>query len=94
MKKRRDGKTEGARLYANIWAQRPYLGIVWLGSLDTQFLHFRLEGCSFQTKNLGGTARSGKAPTGLLQHGHQMHSLHILEVIRGVWSSEDARLGT
>ena len=54
------------------------------GMLDTQFLHFRLEGGSFQTENLGGSARSGKAPTGLFQHGQQMRSFHIVEVIRGV----------
>ena len=61
--------------------------------LDTQFLHFRLEGGSFQTKNLGGTARSGKAPTGLLQHGHQMHSLHVVEVTVAFVSVDDG-LGT
>ena len=89
---RRWDRQKVRRYYVPIYGHKNLIWALYGGMFDTQFLHFCLEGGSFQTENLCGTARSGKAPTGLLQHSHQVHSLYILEIARGI-ASEDACLG-
>ena len=64
--------------------QKPLFRQRLAGSVDAQFLHSRKEGCSFQAKNLSGGALSGNAPSGILQHGHYMRSLHIFEAAGSV----------
>ena len=70
--------------YMPIYWEKDIIWELLVGTFDPQFLHFCLKGCSLQTKGLGGTSLATDPPSGLLQHGHHMHSLHIMEVLSRV----------
>ena len=78
-----NGKRRGPH-ELSIFRQNVFMSSLEAWADDAQFFHFGIQGRSLQTQNFGGATFAADPPAGLLQHGHNMLPLYILQVVRGV----------